>query len=175
MFTLLLNARIPSVFNLPRPCACHHHLCEFSVDQSCCVRTLFTWSHPYTLALKIFPPPLLSCGQWCDETTHLGLNIPNLSLSTHCPIVGLCVSSHILKRKLLRWWLCEALAYGYSRMLLGVVSLLWSFSKTLLGFTLSPCPIQSQVLGKLSSVRVPLHGAGFKSNQKSDPAGRTLL
>lgn len=57
-----------------------------------------------------------------------------MSLSTHYPVVGLCVLSHLLKENL-QCGLIESLIYGYSDKLLGVILLLCSFnSMTILSF-----------------------------------------
>lgn len=62
------------------------------------------------------------------------------SLHAHCPTVGLCIYS---QRRMLLLWLRNIVIYDYSRMSLGVILLVCSFSKTVvLGFTLGyPCSI----------------------------------
>lgn len=62
---------------------------------SCCV-----WRSPSPLALQIPLPPLPHSSPIPEGRSWrrrpLGLNTVNLSLTVHCPVVGLCISSHLL-------------------------------------------------------------------------------
>ena len=96
------SARTLSGLNLCRSCACCHSLCEFSMCVSPIVSGRFCFlSHPPCLILRIFPPslqhrPLSLEEKGLMKTFHLGLSVPkNLSGSVHCPVMCLCVSSHL--------------------------------------------------------------------------------
>lgn len=97
-----LSAGIPSGLNWCRTCACCHSLHEFT--SPVVSRLYFLWNHSSPLTHTILLP---SISAWLPEawgqgrqrvelfdkdisrTTH-----PTLSFSAHCPVVGLCVSSH---------------------------------------------------------------------------------
>lgn len=66
--------------------------------------------------------------------------------------MDLCVNFFCCKKKKLFWyWLSEALIDGYSRILLGVILLLCSFSRIIVvGFPLGLCPMESQIPGHIS-------------------------
>lgn len=65
---------------------------------------LFSWNHSSPLALTIFLLPfpqsslIPEVGEvWWRHPSHLGLGAPRyLSLSAYCPVVGHCVTSHLL-------------------------------------------------------------------------------
>lgn len=76
-----------------------------------------------------------------------------LSLSAHCPTMGLYICSRLLHRKLLWWWLGEKLINTYSRRSWGIILLLCSLAGVVFDFPLGPWPILSLARGHASNVR----------------------
>ena len=98
---LLLRAGWDYGLNLWRSRVYCHSLCEFTCASVLRVwKTLFPWSHPLPLALRIFlllPHNSLSLeGRGLMKASHLGLSSSKSLLSAHCPILGLCVNSYLL-------------------------------------------------------------------------------
>lgn len=101
------------------------------------------------------------------KTFHLGISVPR-SLTVWTLFSWVSVFAPIYSRvNLFWWWLKKTLIYEYSRVLLGVILLLCSFSNiAVFGFSLGPWPVWSQVLGHLMShAWIPAHGVGLKSNK----------
>ena len=73
------------------------------VHQSWCIwKRLFPWCPLPSLTLTILLASLtqesLSFeGRGLIKTSHPGLSAPSLSLSAHCPLVGLCVNFYLLR------------------------------------------------------------------------------
>lgn len=141
----------PMCLDLCRPCAsCCCHLCEFiGVSVLLC---LGGWScflgvfHSHWL-LKVFLPPLLPSFLSPEErglmkTSHLGLSIPKSIASLHDVLCASVFVPIYFQRELLCPWLNKTLIYGCSRMLLGVIVVLPSFSRTVVfGFPQGSWPI----------------------------------
>lgn len=92
-------------------------------------------------------------GEGLMETFQLGLSVPRYL--TFC-ILSQWVPAFVFlhcRRKLLWRWLSKTLICECSRMSLGVILLLHSFSRTVFGFPLISCPLSSQILIHLSHVR----------------------
>lgn len=80
---------------------CCHSLCEFTrVWIRLCLKTLYPWNCPSPLGLSFSLPPV-SYSSWSPEGRHpiQGWVLQNLSLSAHCPVVGLCIDSHLLQKE----------------------------------------------------------------------------
>lgn len=96
------------------------------------------------------------------KTSHLGLCTVRLWASVLVPV-------YCKEKKLLWGWLHKKLIYdGYSRVISGVILLLYSFNRTIIfGFPLGPWPIWSHVLAhpKQCQEWVPSRGMGINSNQ----------
>lgn len=107
-----------------------------------------------------------SCFLFCIAPWTLEEGLSKTPIRTEC----LRVSQHIVHlwvfvfvsvccwRKLLGWWLSKALISKHSRVSLGVILSVHSFSRIVVfGFPLGPWPIWSEVLGHLISVRHGFH------------------
>lgn len=98
-------------------------------------KTQFAWCHPSLQFLQSFyflftnAPRALS---GIIKTSNLGMSVlKSLILCTLASCRPLFIPIYF-KRKLFWWRLSEALLYRYSRMLLGVILLLYYFSRTVL-------------------------------------------
>jgi hypothetical protein len=133
----LLHTGRMSGLNLCRPCACRHSLCEFI-----CISPVVSERH---CSLGIIHAlwflqsfcPLFHIVFWAPrwgyfmKISHLGLNVQGISFSTYCPVVCLYITYCLLQWSLsdgswMRDW------YISSRMSLGVILLLCSFSRTVI-------------------------------------------
>lgn len=97
--------------------------------------TLF-WNHPTILPFTIFLLPLPHLRSPCIEE-GFGEDNPfsdeyvKVSQSLHCPVV-LCVITTKSKKRLVWWWPCNGLTYGYSIISLGIILLILWISLTII-------------------------------------------
>lgn len=130
-------------------CAYYHSLSEFIYAA---VFLCLEDSSSLSLALKIFLFPLqnqsFSLGAFY-ELILLRIECFQVSNSLHIIQLWFSVLDPIYCQRTLLWqWLKEALIYGQSIMSLGVISLLYSFSRVVaFCVLLVQWPIQNQVLG----------------------------
>ena len=106
-----------------------------------------------------------SWGEGLDEDNRIWAECFLLSCSRHIAWLWVSVFVPIFCRRKLLWrWLNKALIYNHDRTLLGVILLLYSFSRTIVfGSPLGVWHIWSQILGHLCSVWVwlPSYGVGL--------------
>ena len=96
---------------------------------------LFPCCSPFLLVLTILQPSLpqgslITEGRELMETNHLMIGVPR---SLTLRFVQLWISVFVptyCGQELLWWWLSKTMTYNYSRMLLGVILLLGSSSRT---------------------------------------------
>ena len=81
------------------------------------------------------------------ETFHFRTECSDVSQSASDLTVGLCIYHHLLQEKASVWIAKQVLIYGYSRMSLGVILLLRSFSKTVFCVPVGSGPIYYWMLG----------------------------
>jgi hypothetical protein len=106
----------------------------------CAIPAVFIW------CLSILDPPIFTAssasfpepwGRDLLKTFHLGLSVPSFLIVLTLP------SCRSLSKEDASWMKAEQeLIYRYSRILLGVLTLLWCFSRTIVfGFPLDLWPI----------------------------------
>lgn len=117
-----LSAGIPSDLNPCRPCACHHSFSGFMCVSVLAARHCFLDATlpacSFTLSTSSSSQLLKVWGEGfpTKDWAFLSLRIAQLLVSILVPIY--------CKKKLLRWWLSEALTHVYRRVSLGVILLL---------------------------------------------------
>lgn len=147
--------------NLCRPCECSHSHCSPSVSVLLCLEghlslesSITSDSYFITLLLPLPPGSLSAESRDLMETSHLRLNVPKS--------VPVCTQSSCGSLYFFPWLQKEASPkmaeqgtdLWIYQSILNAILLLCSYSRaTEFGFPLGPWPIQSLVLGYLSSVR----------------------
>lgn len=130
-----LDARVFPDVNRCRPRVCWHSLCELT-----CASVLLCVEDTSALVLSI----LFGSYSHSDYSPHRSLSpegrgddiIPcmtgssKVSHPTYCPVVGLCATSHLLQEEASLIMADRGTNVRRSRMLLGVILLLYSLSRT---------------------------------------------
>lgn len=110
-------------------------LCEFiCVSVLLCLEGLASFVSylplTFTFLLPLPQSPPKPRGEEFNGDIPFWTECSKLSLSARCLAVGLCIPINH-RKKLLWWWLGRIWCYEHSRMLLGVISKLCSFSRTM--------------------------------------------
>lgn len=113
------------------------------VYHPCCVwKTLCPWGHLLPIVLTIFSLLLhrsLNLKKGFNKDILLRTQCSIASQSAHCPVVGLCVSHHLLQKEASLRGLKDVLTHLWVElMLLGIMLLLCSFNRIVVGFPLDP-------------------------------------
>ena len=117
-----------------------------------------------------------SWGEKLTKASHLGMSDQKSFILHFVQLWVFVLYSVYCSKKLLSWWMRKTLLYGYSRMPLGVMLLLCSFSRTIVfGFSLDYWPIWPQVLGHPNSINALISFHGVNKPQFQSESSWFLL